>query len=94
VPSPPFHQTTLAFRYPNPNSNPKPNSHPNLVSFVHALKKEAERVEQHLDDVAKGREVPPVYGEPVFPEIPDDIYQSEPDEKPKAKKRGKGRKRG
>jgi hypothetical protein len=47
-----------------------------------------------LDDVAKGREVPPVYGEPVFPEIPDDIYQSEPDEKPKAKKRGKGRKRG
>jgi hypothetical protein len=71
-----------------------PTSHPNLVSFVHALKKESERVEQRLDDVAKGREVPPVYDEPIFPDIPDDFYLSEPDEKPKAKKRGKGKKRG
>ena len=44
-------------------------AHPNLVTFAHALHKEAERV-----DVAKGREVPPEYNEPVFPEIPPEFY--------------------
>jgi len=51
-----------------------PASHPNLVSFAHALHQEADRVVQHMDDVAKGREVPPDYNEPVFPQIPPELY--------------------
>ncbi len=46
-----------------------------------------------MDDVAKVWEIPPGYNEPVFPDIPDDFYDDDP-EKPKAtKKRRKGRKR-
>ncbi|KAL3778828.1 hypothetical protein HJC23_002885 [Cyclotella cryptica] len=47
-----------------------PTTHPNLVTFAHALHKEAERVLQRMDDVAKGREVPPEYNEYRFPRNP------------------------
>ncbi len=43
---------------------------------MHALHKEAERVLKQMDDVAKGREVPPEYNEPVFPEIPPEFYRN------------------
>jgi len=43
-----------------------PTSHPNLVSFAYALRQEADRVVQHMDDVAKGQEVPPDNNEPIF----------------------------
>ena len=46
----------------------------NLVSFAHALHREADRVVQHLDDVAKGQEIPPDYNELVFPQIPPEFY--------------------
>ncbi len=39
------------------------DSHPNLVAFVHALYKEADRVVQWMDAVSKGREIPPHYNE-------------------------------
>jgi hypothetical protein len=48
-----------------------------------------------MDDVAKGREIPPDYCEPCFPGIPDDFYQDKEPEKPKAKKvakKGRSRK--
>ena len=51
-----------------------PTSHPNLVSFAHALRQEADRVVQHMDDVAKGREIHPDCNEPVFPQIPPEFY--------------------
>ena len=60
-----------------------PNSHPILVVFVHALCKEADRVVQQMDDLSKGREIPPQYNEPGFPKIPADFYSD--DNKPKAK---------
>ena len=72
-----------------------PQSHPNLVAFAHALRSEADRVVQCVDDVAKGREIPPDYSEPCFPDIPDDFYQDKEPEKLKAKKvakKGRSRK--
>ena len=72
-----------------------PQSHPNLVAFAHALRSEADRVVQRMDDVAKGREIPPDYSEPCFPDIPHDFYQDKEPEKPKAKKvakKGRSRK--
>ena len=45
------------------------NSHPNFVAFVHALCKQADRDVQRMDNVSKGREIPPQYNEPVFPKF-------------------------
>jgi hypothetical protein len=41
-----------------------------------------------MDDVAKGREVPPEYNEPVFPEIPPKFYG----DAKKGGKKGRGKK--
>ncbi len=68
-----------------------PNSHPNLVDFVHALCKEADRVVWWMDDASKGRKIPPQYNEPVFPQIPADFYSD--DKKPKAKNKAAGKSR-
>ena len=38
------------------------------------LREEADRIVQRLEDVDKGREVPPDYLEPVFPTIPDEFW--------------------
>ncbi len=43
--------------------------HPNLAVFVHALCGEADCVIQRMDNVDKGREQPPCYNEPVFPDL-------------------------
>ena len=51
-----------------------PTSHPNLVSFAHALRQEADRVVQRMDDVAKGQAIPPDYNQPEFPQIPPEFY--------------------
>ena len=72
VPHISFHAIRLISRPNRPQICP--TSHPNLVTFAHALHKEAERVLQRMDDVAKGREVPPEYNEPIFPEIPPEFY--------------------
>ena len=48
-------------------------SHPNLVSFAHALRQEADRVVQHINDVTKDQEIPPDYNEPVFSQIPPEF---------------------
>ena len=66
-----------------------PTKHPNLVAFVHALCKEADRVVQQMDDVSKGREIPSQYNEPVFPQIPADFYSDV--KKPKAKNTAAGK---
>jgi hypothetical protein len=50
-----------------------PTSHPNLVSFVHALKQGADQVVQQMEDITKGRETSPNYNEPDFPRIPPDF---------------------
>ena len=42
-------------------------------------------------DVSKGREIPPQYNEPVFPQIPADFYSD--DKKPKAKNKAAGKNR-
>lgn len=52
----------------------RPTGHPNLVSFCHALRQEADRVVQHTDDVAKGREIPLDWDEVVFPQTPPEFY--------------------
>ena len=51
-----------------------PASHPNLLTFAHAICQEANRIVQQMDDVAKGREAPPDYSDPVFPKIPPEFY--------------------
>lgn len=59
-------------RYNRHFNNILPTDHPNIVSFALALRDEADRVVQRLEDVDKCRETPPDYKkEPVFPEIPD-----------------------
>ena len=67
------------------------NRHPNLVAYIHALCKEADRVVQRMNDVSKGREIPAQYNEPVFPQIPADFYSD--DKKPKAKNKAAGKSR-
>ena len=52
-----------------------PSNHPNLVTFATALRAEADRVIQRMEDVDKRREKPPEYSEPVFPTIPDEFWE-------------------
>lgn len=52
-----------------------PSKHPNLVIFACALRSEADRVIQKMEDIDKRREIPPEYSEPVFPEIPEEFWQ-------------------
>ena len=52
-----------------------PTDRPALVAFVVTLREEADRIVQRLEDVDKGREVPPDYLEPVFPTIPDEFWE-------------------
>ena len=49
-------------------------SHPNLLTFAHALRQEADRIVQWMDDVPKGGEIPPDYNERVFHQIPPEFY--------------------
>ena len=49
------------------------------------------RVVKRMDDVSNGREIPPQYNEPVFPQIPADFYSD--DKKPKAKNKAAGKQR-
>ncbi len=70
-----LHQTSNGLESYNKHFNGIcPPSHPNLVSFAHAHCQEADRVVQHMDDVAKGQEIPPDYNEPAFPQIPPEFY--------------------
>ena len=52
-----------------------PTDRPAFVAFVVTLREEADRIVQRLEDVDKGREVPPDYLEPVFPTIPDEFWE-------------------
>ena len=49
-------------------------SHPNLVTFSHALHEEANRVIQRMEDIDMCRENAPDYDDPVFPNIPDEVW--------------------
>ena len=77
-----------------------PTDHPNLVIFVQALQKEVDRVLARTENIDKGREDPPEYAEPVFPEIPSNFgemiesHKEMHDEQVKdvATKKGRGRK--
>lgn len=51
-----------------------PTSHPNLMRVAHALCQENDSVVQHMDDVAMFKAFPPDYDEPVFPQIPPEVY--------------------
>ena len=50
-----------------------PTNHPNLVTFTHALHKEANCVIQRMEDIDKCRENAPDYDDPVFSNIPDEF---------------------
>ncbi len=52
-----------------------PTAHPNLVTFVQALWKEVDRVLARIENIDKGREDPPEYAEPIFPEIPSKFWE-------------------
>lgn len=52
-----------------------PTDRPALVGFVVTFREEADRVVQRLEDIDKGREVPPDYVEPVFPTIHDEFWE-------------------
>ncbi len=82
-----LHWTSIGLEHYNMHFNGiVPQRHPNLVAFTHALRSEADRVVQHMNDVAMGREIPPDYRKPCFPDIPSDFYKDKEPEKPKAKK--------
>lgn len=49
-------------------------SHRSLLTFAHAIGQKADRIVEQMDDVAKGRETPPDYSDPVFPKIPPEFY--------------------
>jgi hypothetical protein len=44
-----------------------PSKHPNLVIFACALRSEADKVIQKMEDIDKRREIPPKYSEPRVP---------------------------
>ncbi len=47
---------------------------PKSSLFWHALRQEADRIVQRMDDVAKGHETPPAYSDPVFSKIATEFY--------------------
>ena len=57
-------------RYNRFFNNIVPRAHPNLIVFVAALLDEAHRIIQRLEDVRSGREIPPVYEDISYPDIP------------------------
>jgi len=75
-----------------------PTSHPNLVTFTHALREEANRVIQRKEDIDKGQENALDYDDPVFPNIPEEFWDKTEANKNEAskisgKKRGRKRKK-
>ena len=70
-----------------------PSHHPNLISFAKAVRDEADRVIQRMENIDKHREIPLSYNEPVFPEIPDEFWTKVSAEKKKKAKVGGRRKR-
>ena len=58
-----------------PLQNSVPTSHPNLVTFVHALQKQVDKVLARMKNINKGREDPPNYAEPIFPEIQSEFWE-------------------
>ena len=84
-----LHQTSNGLESYNKHFNGIcPTSHPNLVSFAHALRQEAGRVVQHMDNVAKGQEIPPDYNERVYPQITPGFYA---DKKKATTEKGQGK---
>jgi hypothetical protein len=67
-----------------------PTDRPALVAFVVTLREEADRIVQRLEDVDKGREVPPDYLEPVFPTIPMSFGKKLGCRRRRGQKRGRG----
>jgi hypothetical protein len=57
--------------------------YPNLFVFVPALRKEADRVVQWMNDVAKGYKIPQDYSDHVFPDIRLEFYNE--NKRPSAK---------
>lgn len=49
--------------------------HPGLITFVAGLDEETDNLVMRLRDVASGKDVPPLYDDIPFPEIPEDYAE-------------------
>lgn len=51
-----------------------PNAHPSLVVFADTLKEKVDETILRIENVRKGREIPPVLKGATFPPIPEDFH--------------------